>query len=451
METDTIYCGDCTEVMRRYIPDNSIDLIYADPPFFTEQNYEVIWGNGYERRAFEDRWKGGLQNYIAWMEPKLRECHRVLKNNGSMYLHCDWHAGHYLKKLIDSIFGENRLVNDIIWKRTAAHSGEGVIKKYGTVHDNILFYTKTDQYTFNPQYMPYSKEYLEKFYSHVDKDGRRWLSRDLTAAGVRHGESGKPWKGIDITAKGVHWKFTIQKLDELEKQGRIYFPKKAGGMPRYKQYLNESKGVLLQDIWTDVSVISSHAKERLGYPTQKPEALLERIINTSSNPMGIVFDPFCGCGTTLVVAYRLKRRWIGIDISPTACNLMGQRLRKLHAQYKVVGLPKTVEELRVLQPFEFQNWVFEKLHGRVNPRKVGDYGIDGWVELDIPLQVKQSEGVGRNVVDNFETAIRRIGKKKGVIVAFSFGSGAYEEVARVKNEEGLEIKLKTVEEILKES
>jgi len=451
METDIIYCGDCTEVMRGYIPDNSIDLIYADPPFFTEQSYEVIWGNGYERRAFEDRWKGGLQNYIAWMDSKLRECHRVLKNSGSMYLHCDWHAGHYLKKKMDEIFGENRLVNDIIWKRTAAHSGEGVIKKYGTIHDNILFYTKTDNYTFIPQYTPYSKEYVEKFYRHVDKDGRRWLSRDLTAAGVRHGDSGKPWRGIDVTAKGVHWKFRVQRLDELVKEGRIYFPKKKGGMPRYKQYLDKAKGVLLQDIWTDISVISSHAKERLGYPTQKPEALLERIVKTSSNPMDIVLDPFCGCGTTLVVAHKLKRRWLGIDVSPTACNLMAQRLRKLHANYKIIGMPKTVEELRALQPFDFQNWVFEKLHGRVNPRKVGDYGIDGWVELDIPLQVKQSDSVGRNVVDNFETAIRRMNKNRGVIVAFSFGSGAYEEAARAKNEEGLDIKLKTVEEILKET
>jgi len=195
METEVIYCGDCSEVMGRYIPDSSIDLIYADPPFFTEQSYEVIWGNGYERRAFEDRWKGGLQNYISWMDAKLKECHRVLKNSGSMYLHCDWHAGHYLKRKMDEIFGENRLVNDIIWKRTAAHSGEGVIRKYGTVHDNILFYTKTDQYIFLPQYTEYSKEYVEKFYNHVDKDGRRWLSRDLTAAGIRHGDSGKPWRG----------------------------------------------------------------------------------------------------------------------------------------------------------------------------------------------------------------------------------------------------------------
>jgi DNA modification methylase len=451
METDTIYCGDCAEVMRRYIPDNSVDLIYADPPFFTEQSYEVIWGDGYEKRAFDDRWKGGIQNYLTWMEPKLRECQRVLKNNGSMYLHCDWHAGHRLRVLMDHIFGENRLINDIIWKRTAAHSGEGIIKKYGTIHDNILFYTKTDQYTFIPQYMPYSKDYLEKFYNHVDKDGRRWLSRDLTAAGVRHGDSGKPWKGIDVAAKGVHWKFRVQKLDELEKEGKLYFPKKVGGMPRYKQYLDESKGVLLQDIWLDVPVISSHSKERLGFPTQKPEGLLERIMKSSSNPMDVVLDPFCGCGTTLVVAYKLKRRWVGIDISPTACNLVNKRLRKLHAPNKIVGLPRTVKELQALQPFDFQNWVFEKLHGRVNPRKVGDFGIDGWVDLDVPTQVKQSEGIGRNVVDNFETAIRRLGKKKGVIVAFSFGSGANEEAARAKNEEGLEIKLKTVEEILRES
>jgi len=188
------------------------------------------------------------------------------------------------------------------------------------------------------------------------------------------------------------------------------------------------------------------------HPTQKPEALLERIINASSNPMDIVLDPFCGCGTTIAVAHRLGRRWIGIDVSPTACKLMEKRMRKIGAQdFKTIGLPKTVEELKALQPFEFQNWVFEKLHGRVNPRKVGDYGIDGWIELDIPTQVKQSEDIGRNVVDNFETAIRRMGKKKGVIVALSFGKGAYEEVARVKNEEGLEIKLKAVEEILKET
>lgn len=450
MDTDIIYCGDCTEAMRRYVVDKTVDLIYADPPFFSNKQYEVLWGDGYELRAFEDRWKGGMPNYIAWMEPKLRECHRVLKDNGSMYLHCDWHASHHLKLLMDKIFGE-RLINEIVWKRTSAHTGEGLVRSYGNVHDVILFYAKNDVYTFNPQYVPLGKEYVERFYRNVDKDGRRWTASDLMASGIRHGESGKPWRGIDPNKKGNHWKFTIQRLDELVEEGRIYFPKKAGGVPRYKRYLDEMKGQLLQDLWIDISNVSAHAKERLGYPTQKPELLLERIINTSSNAMDIVLDPFCGCGTTIVVANKLGRRWIGIDISPTACKLMGKRLRTYHAKYTIVGLPRTAAELQALQPFEFQNWVFEKLHGRVNPRKVGDFGIDGWVELDVPTQVKQSESIGRNVVDNFETAIRRLNKTRGVIVAFSFGSGAYAEAARAHNEEGLEIKLKTVEEILKET
>ena len=451
METNVIYCGDNTEVMGRYIPSNCIDLVYADPPFFSNKSYEIIWGDGYELRAFEDRWKGGINNYIAWMRPRLRQCHRVLKATGSMYLHCDWHAGHYLKVLMDKIFGENNLVNNIIWKRTSAHSGSGTVRKYGAIHDSILFYAKTDDYVFDPQYVPYDKEYVEKYYRYQDEDGRRWTSSDLMAKGIRHGESGKPWRGIDPNERGNHWKFTVSKLDELAKEGRIYFPKKPGGVPRYKRYLDEMSGQLLQDIWTDITPVQAHSKERLGYPTQKPEELLERIIKASSNPMDVVLDPFCGCGTTLAVAHKLKRRWIGIDVSPTACKLMGNRLRKKHAKYKVVGLPRTAEELKALQPFEFQNWVFEKLHGRVNPKKIGDLGIDGWVELDVPTQVKQSENVGRDVVDKFETAIRRYGKKKGVIVAFSFTKGAYEEVARVKLSDEmtrLDIKLKTVEEIL---
>ena len=190
----------------------------------------------------------------------------------------------------------------------------------------------------------------------------------------------------------------------------------------------------------------------MGYPTQKPEALLERIILASSDTLDIVLDPFCGCGTSIAVAHKQGRQWIGVDVSPTACKLMAKRMRKIGAKnIQLIGLPRTVEELKKVAPFEFQNWVFEKLHGRVNPKKVGDMGIDGWVDLDVPTQVKQSEGIGRNVVDNFETAIRRIKKNKGVIVAFSFGSGAYEEVARIKNQEMVEIRLKTVEEILKES
>lgn len=451
-QINAIYCGDCKEVLHQYLPDNSVDLIYADPPFFSNRQYEVLWGDGYEMRAFQDRWKGGIENYISWMEDKLRECHRVLKPTGSMYLHCDWHAAHYLKVEMDKIFGD-RLINHIVWKRTSAHTGEGKIRSYGTVHDAILFYTKSNNYVFNPQYVPLDKDYVERFYRHVDKDGRRYRLSDLTAAGIRHGESGKPWKGIDPSKIGRHWATSVSELDQWNKQGRIYFPKKVGGVPSYKRYLDEMKGQLLQDIWIDIRPVQSQAKERLGYPTQKPEKLLERIISVSSNPTDIVLDPFCGCGTALVAAQRLGRRWVGIDVSPTACKLMAQRMRKLTVnigEKDIIGMPKTLVQIQSMQPFEFQNWVVQKLMARVSKTMGGDMGIDGWTLDNRPIQVKQSEAVGRNVIDNFETALSRASKKSGIIVAISFGKGAYEEVARAKLEQGLEIELKTVKEILGE-
>jgi DNA modification methylase len=353
---------------------------------------------------------------------------------------------------MDKIFG-NQLVNHIVWKRTSAHTGEGIIRSYGTVHDAILFYTKGIGYTFNPQYVSLDEGYVSKAYSHTDPDGRKWTSSDLMAAGVRHGESGKIWRGIDPNKKGNHWKFTIAKLEELAKEGRIYFPKKVGGVPRYKRYLDEMKGQLLQDIWDDIPPVQSHSKERLGYPTQKPEKLLERIISASSNPMDIVLDPFCGCGTALVVAQRLGRRWVGIDVSPTACKLMASRLRKLGVSIQerdIIGMPKSYEEIQSMEPFEFQNWVMQRLHARISKTLSSDMGIDGYMFDGRPIQVKQSEAVGRNVVDNFETALNRALKKSGIIVALSFGKGAYEEVARARLEQGLEIELKTVKEILGE-
>lgn len=389
METNLIYCGDNAEVMRHHFLDNTVDLIYADPPFFSNRHYEVLWGDGYELRAFEDRWKGGIQNYVAWMEPRIRECQRVLKPSGSMYLHCDTHANAHLRLLMDKVFDEKNFVNEIIWcYKLGGRPSKGFARK----HDTIFFYAKDiEKFIFNsdPIRIPY----------------------ESTGGYISSGRK---------IVKG-------------------------------KVYKVNPKGKVPEDWWF-MSALNREEKERYGYPTQKPEELLDRIIQASSNPMDIVLDPFCGCGTTIAVAYKRGRQWIGIDVSPTACKLMAKRMRSIGAKnVSIVGMPKTIQELKAVQPFEFQNWVFEKLHGRVNPRKVGDMGIDGWVELDIPTQVKQSEDVGRNVIDNFETAIRRIGKTRGVIVALSFGKGAYEEAARVKNEENLEIRLKTVEEILKET
>jgi DNA modification methylase len=444
-QTNAIYCGDCAEVMNRF-PEECVDLIYVDPPFFSNQQYEILWDDGYETRAFQDRWKGGIQNYVAWMEPKLTQCHKVLKSTGSMYLHCDWHAVHHLRVLMERIFGENNFRSEIIWQRTSSHNDP---KNFGNIADYILYFAKSDKYTWNPQYTQFSQEYIDKWYRNVDENGRRYMSDNLVSPHPRPNLTYE-YKGYKPHEYG--WKVSLELMKQLDAEGRLIFPKDKNGRIRRKIYLDSSKGLPLQNLWTDITPLHSQSKERLGYPTQKPEALLERIINASSNPTDIVLDPMCGCGTAIAASFKLGRRWVGIDISPTACKLMAKRMRALRAKVgEPIGLPKTVAALRELQPFEFQNWVFEKLHGRVNPRKVGDMGIDGWVDLDVPCQVKQSEDVGRNVVDNFETAIQRADKDRGVIVAFSFGRGAHEEVARAKNEMGLDIKLKTVEEILKET
>jgi len=377
--------------MRQHVPDSSIDLIYADPPFFTEKKYEIIWGNGYEVRAYEDRWKGGVQNFLAWIEPKLVECHRVLKPTGSMYLHCDWHVNAHLRILMDRIFGEKNFQNEVIWHYRTGGVGK---RWFGRKHDTILVFSKNiKSVKFAPQEV---KEYYRDIYGTDFKPG--WKDR-------RGGTDSK-------------------------------------GAYRY---------AFIDDVW-NIPAVFNMSKEYLGYPTQKPEALLERIIKASSDSMDIVLDPFCGCGTTLVVANKLGRRFIGIDISPTACKLMFKRLRKkcpsLKLEETVVGLPKTLEEIRQLEPFEFQNWVVQKLGARVSERKIGDMGIDGFTFDLKPIQVKQSNKVGRNVVDNFETAMRRVKAKRGIIVAFSFSKGAYEEVARAKLQEGLEIELTTVQDII---
>ncbi len=401
MDTNIIYCGDASKVMANHIPDNSIDLIYMDPPFFSNKQYEVLWNDGYELRAFEDRWKGGIENYIAWMEPVIREGHRVLKDTGSMYLHCDWHANAHLRILMDKIFGSKNFRNEIIW----AYSTSGRPKdRFPQKHDTIFCYGKTEKTFFNLKEVkePYSEEYIKTHFPYKDKNGRLYRKRY---------DAGK-------------W--------------RIYYA---------------DEGMIPNDVW-DIPYVNSMSPERLGYPTQKPEDLLKRIINASSNITDIVLDPMCGCGTAIAVAHKLARRWIGIDISPTACKLMASRMHNidssLNLNQMIIGLPKTLEEIKAMQPFDFQNWVCEKLLARRSQTYSSDKGIDGWLIDGRPLQVKQSESIGRNVIDNFETAIKRARKTRGIVVAFSFGKGSYEEVARAKNEEGLDIELKTVEELLKE-
>jgi len=442
----TIYCGDCLEVLRQF-PEDSVDLIYADPPFFSNRRFEIIWNDGFEKRSFEDRWKGGINNYVVWMGERLAECFRILKPSGTMFLHCDHHAVHYLKVEMDRLFGENNFVNEIIWQRQfAKHSdAKQKSKHFGRIHDTILFYSKSKDYVWNTQYHPFSEEYINTAYKKVELEtGRRY---QLTAIdGPGGAAKGNPrYEFLGVTR---YWRYSKKNMKKLYEQGRIV-QTKPGNVPRYKTYLDEMKGVELQDLWIDIKPVTT-GKESLGYPTQKPVLLLERIIKSASNPKDLVLDPFCGCGTAIAAAHKLGREWIGIDVSPTACTLMSKRMRLSIARgFAVVGMPMTEKELRKLEPFEFQNWVVQRLFGRVSQKKSADMGIDGYTFEGYPIQVKQSESIGRNVVDNFETAMRRTKSKVGVIIAISFGKGAHEEIARAKRDENLEIKAITVSELVK--
>jgi DNA modification methylase len=406
VRTNAIYCGDSQKVLGSTLefPDGSVDLIYVDPPFFSNRQYEVLWGDGYELRAFEDRWKGGVENYVAWMEGKLSECWRVLKPTGAIYLHCDSHANAHLRLLLDRICGHQRFAAELIWNK----GFRGTERKHNwqMAHDTIFYYTKSDDHVWNDQFQPYADPTMSR-YNQTDEAGKQYALIKR-----RHGD------------------------------GTVY----------YGKTYPKAKGKRVNDV-IDIPVLSATSAERLGYPTQKPEALLERLILASTNPGDVVLDPMCGCGTAIAVAHRLKRNWVGIDISPTACKLMANRMRSLGVSISgrdVIGAPKSETEIRSLQPFEFQNWVLQRLMGRVSAKKVGDMGIDGYLFDGSPVQVKQSEDVGRNVVDNFETAIRRGKKTKGMIVALSFGKGAHEEVARAKNQDGVEITLKTLNELMGE-
>lgn len=444
LETGVIECADNLESLQG-MPSECVDLIYLDPPFFSNRHQQTVWGR--EFRQFEDIWEGGMSEYLDFMHERIRQMHRVMKSTGSLYFHCDWHASHYLKVMLDTIFGMGQFRNEIIWKRTTAHSSA---KRYAPVHDTIFYYTKGKDCTWNEPREDYEQAYLDRYYKFDDGDGRLYWRADLTGAGIRKGPSGKPWRGVDPTTIGRHWMVPPDELDKLDEEGKIYWPPR-GTKPQHKRYRDELKGRAVADMWADIDRINPVGKERVGYPTQKPEALLERIIETSSNAGDIVLDPFCGCGTTIAVAERLHRQWLGIDKSPTAVSVMKRRMEAMGtSDIKVHGLPVTMNDLKGLDPFEFQSWIIQRVLGSPSPRKSGDMGIDGLSFFEgLPIQVKQSEKAGRKVVDEFETAIARNKSHKGYLVAFSFARGAIEEAARTRMEDGPEVVLVKVSDVLR--
>ncbi|MEX2586970.1 MAG: DNA methyltransferase [Actinomycetota bacterium] len=477
IQTQLIYCGDNLQKLRE-LPDECVDLIYIDPPFNSNRNYEVFWGDTKEKRAFEDRF-GAVEHYIHWMRPRVMELYRVLKKTGSLYYHCDWHADSYVRVMLDQVFGPNGFRRDIVWKRTSAHANVG--KAFAAVHDAIFYYSRTAEFTWNPQFVPYDDQYLDTFFDQTDESGRRYARRDLTAA-MQRASRGQlyEWKGLRPPPSRC-WAMTIDKMDDLDAKGRIHWPKKVGGMPRLKLFPEDLPGVPLTDVWTDIPPLHNLSPERLGYPTQKPLTLLDRIIKASSNEGDVILDAFCGCGTALEAAQNLKRRWIGIDVSPTSCRVMAKRLidrclLKEGKDFWVRDLPKTAEELRKYPPFEFENWAVTALntvlangHAIANRAQVGDMGIDGKIypasmvkekkagydlfgESDrwFPVQVKQKDKASRPDIDSFETAMLREGREKGFFISFGFTSDATKEIKRAFREQNLEIIPITVQEILDE-
>ncbi len=378
---NTLFYGDNLDVLRQDIPTESVNLIYIDPPFNSNRSYNVLFGQKQgeaaqaQIEAFNDTWSwtqdsdrqyremlaGGVPNrvadaieamrrligendllaYLVMMTPRLVELRRVLKPTGSIYLHCDPTASHYLKLIMDAIFGQSQFRNEIIWKRSSAHNdARQGSQHYGRITDTILFYGNGRAGTWNTQYVPYDQSYVDGAYRHTDPDGRRYRTGDLTGPGGA--AKGNPF--YEVLGVSRFWRYSKEKMDELIRTGRVV-QSRPGTVPWYKRYLDEMPGVSVQSLWSDIQVINPRAVESLGYPTQKPRALLERIIKTSSNPGDVVLDPFCGCGTAIDAAQHLGRRWIGIDITYIAVYLTQKRLHaryteKIESTFEVRGIPR---------------------------------------------------------------------------------------------------------------
>ncbi len=420
LKTNALYYGDNLHVLRDHIPDESIDLIYLDPPFNSNRSYNVLFketssaSSQAQIEAFEDTWHWGniaqetfeeialhggddtarllkamvdglghndVTAYLTMMAVRLVELRRVLKSTGCLYLHCDPTAGPYLRVVMDSIFGPRNFVNEVVWKRSSAHSDSAQgSKHYGRLHDTLLVYAKSQAYTWNEVYEGHSPEYVATHYPYVEEGtGRRYGLDNITGPGGA--AKGNP--SYEVMGVTRYWRYSRERMEQLIQQGRIVQPR-PGAVPRFKRYLDETKGVPLQDVWSDLSPLNSQAKERLGYPTQKPLSLLERIIQVSSNPGDVVLDPFCGCGTAIHAAHKLDRRWLGIDVTHLAIGLVRRRMEDAFAGLKieVVGEPvdqSGAQELARNDPFQFQWWAIDKIDAQPvgDKRKGMDRGIDG--------------------------------------------------------------------------
>lgn len=512
-----LYFGDCLDVLRSEIADESVDLIYLDPPFNSSRNYNLLFkapsGHRSEAQvgAFQDTWHWGEQAesefhslltqpnavisevitslrrflgendmmaYITMMANRLAELHRALSSRGSLYLHCDSNASHYLRVVLDAVFGPDCFRNEIIWKRSTAHSDAKA--KYAAITDTLLFYGKSKDTKFNVVRTPLDPEYVDKFYRYTDENGRRYRLGDMSAPegggmAAINKQTGRPngwyvWKGYQPPQRG--WRFSPETMQKLHDEGRLQYPDKPDGRISIRRYLDENEGAPVSCLWDDITAVQGASNEYLGYPTQKPLALLERIIEASSDPTDTVLDPFCGCGTAVHAAQKLGRQWIGIDITHLAITLIEKRLQDAFPKitFEVFGTPKDIEGARNLSSrdkYQFQWWACSLVGAQPwqSKKKGADRGIDGIIyfqdEKGIPkkiiVSVKGGESVGRAMIADLKNSVEREKAQIGLFVTLApptremvkeaLSAGFYES-PMFKSSEYPKIQILTIEGLL---
>jgi site-specific DNA-methyltransferase (adenine-specific) len=475
--TNRLYYGDNLEVLRNEVADASIDLVYLDPPFNSNAGYNVLFksasGAGADAsiEAFDDTWTWGisaqdalmdiakgtnrplqvmmdamhsaigenpLMAYLAMMAVRLVELHRVLKDTGSLYLHCDPTASHYLKLVLDAVFGAENYRNEIIWKRTTSHND--AVRGYPDVTDHIFFYSKSRGHLFNRQYVPYDEAYLASKYRHRDAKGRLYRLSDLRSPSPRPNLT-YDYKGYKPHPNG--WALSRERMEEADRLGLLEFPKKPDGRIQYRRYLDERPGMPVTSLWDDIRPINSMAQERLGYPTQKPRALLERIIAASSNEGDVVLDPFCGCGTAVDAAQKLGRQWIGIDVTHIAIGMIEDRMRSGYPgiEFETHGVPKDLDSAIKLandDKHQFQQWACWQVGGYPREKKGGDKGVDGWfnylaeggkVETRV-ISVKGGENLNPGMVRDLGRVMERDKHRFGLFITAALPTkGVRDEIA----------------------